>query len=155
MTYLWLSRIILPLTILCVMGIGLASAVGQTLPNSGELILSLPTESRIRDLYLFDIRTDTLYNLTRDSVSQFLPQWSADGNRFLYLSDVCDDDGCANTSQIFISPFPNINSQRVSPHLNMTYREPQWSPDGQSLVYHALDDEFISRTYTPRTRHPN
>ncbi len=101
------------------------------------------------DLFIFNLKTDSLRRVTRDFYSDLHPAWSPDGSRIVFASDRFSTD----LGTLKIGPYRlvqyEVASGRLSPlpgfaqgkHLN-----PQWSADGQNL-YFLSDRSGITNLY--------
>jgi len=73
-------------------------------------------------------------------------RWSPDGQYLAYMKDL--DDGSQYTeSEIWIVSYDGSQSWKITdtPHIIEMY--PQWSPDGQRLIYHSLRGEIFETSF--------
>ncbi|HEY3043507.1 MAG TPA: BamA/TamA family outer membrane protein, partial [Vicinamibacterales bacterium] len=101
------------------------------------------------DLYVYDLDTGTLRQLTHDHFSDLQPVWSPDGHEIAFVTDRFSTDlatltfgpcqlAVLNISSGAIRALPAIEAAK---HVN-----PQWSGDGHSL-YFISDPGGISNVY--------
>lgn len=116
----------------------------------GEKIAFSGSDGGYSDLYIYNLETDSLLNITQDPYSDMQPTWSPDGSKIAFVTDrgqgtsfeamtfgnmkIVEYD--LNTGKmLLLPPFPN------SKHI-----DPQYSPDGNSL-YYISDYEGFNNVY--------
>lgn len=101
------------------------------------------------DLYVYDLDTGTLRQLTNDHFSDLQPVWSPNGREIAFVTDRYSTDlasltfgpsqlAVLDTSSAIIRALPGIEAAK---HVN-----PQWAEDGRSL-YFLSDPDGISNIY--------
>jgi Tol biopolymer transport system component len=105
------------------------------------LSLSLNDEGGIEDLYLLDVQTGTMSQLTHDGVSSF-PTWSPHGDLIAYekLSTI----GSELMSSLHII-LPDGSCDIEAQNLNYVF-SPTWSPDGKEIAFIGEDGVYILDT---------
>ncbi|HKP85350.1 MAG TPA: S9 family peptidase [Blastocatellia bacterium] len=86
--------------------------------------------SRLRHIWVLDVRSREVRRFTTSSKSEFTPRWSPDGQRLAFLSD---RDG---SPQIYILPMRGGESARLTEGKNGV-RSFEWSPDGRQIAFLA------------------
>jgi hypothetical protein len=103
----------------------------------------------LTDLYLYDLKTSTLKQLTSDAYADLQPAWSPDGQRIAFVTDRFSTDlkelRAGNYRLAFIDPktgaIESAGGFERAKNIN-----PQWSSDGSSL-YFVSDRNGISNIY--------
>lgn len=80
------------------------------------------------DIYLMNIETKEMRNLTNDPSDDSYPAWSPNGRRIAFASD---RDG---TTNIFVMDADGKNVKQLTKGLERS-RCPAWSPDGKKIAY--------------------
>ena len=106
-------------------------------PDGTRIVFSALV-SGFTDLYVYDLRTDTLKRLTEDAFADLQPAWSPDGHRVAFVTDRFStrleslDTGNERLATIDpdsgdIQPLPSFARAK---NIN-----PQWEPSGRSLYF--------------------
>ncbi len=72
-------------------------------------------------------------------------QWSPDGEYLVYMKDM-DDGEQFTASEIWVSTADGSQQWMITDTHDKIEMYPQWSPDGNSIVYHSLRGELIETT---------
>jgi Tol biopolymer transport system component len=110
----------------------LASArlLGAWLPDEGQIAFH-STRRMVQDIYLYDVRSAQLLNLTqtrdRDERS---PTWSPDGEQFVYVAR----GGENQSDELFLRDLRSGSNQQITADGSNSYM-PNWSPDGKTIAY--------------------
>jgi Tol biopolymer transport system component len=113
----------------------LPSAFGDTAPalspdeKKVAVSRSDPQTGVAPDIWLIDLERGTQIRLTTDPANDSYPSWSPSGDRVLFLSTRNGATGIYQKTLNGTSPEEPLVS---SPEMKYT---PQWSPDGQSIIY--------------------
>jgi len=116
---------------------------GHTIAISGQI-------TGVSDLFLYDMQTNSVKQLTNDKFADLQPAWSPDGKTLAFVSDRGAQGGLEQLSfnQMAISTI-DVDSGviRTLPlFTNTKHINPQWAPDGQS-VYFIANPEGIPDVY--------
>ncbi|NOZ57039.1 MAG: peptidase S9, partial [Calditrichaeota bacterium] len=112
----------------------------------GRFIAFSGQKGGISDLYLWDLATDSLIQLTNDRYGQIQPAWSPDGTTIAFATDEGPATDLTRLSHDGLQiGFLNLETGTtkileifpVGKHIN-----PQFSPDGASLYFIADPDGF-------------
>jgi surface antigen Omp85-like protein/WD40 repeat protein len=127
----------------------LGQVLTPTWSPDGHSIAFSAVKAGATDLYVYDLDTGTLRQLTNDHFSDLQPVWSPDGREIAFVTDRYSTDLASLTFGPFqvavldvlsgsVRAVPAIEGAR---HLN-----PQWSEDGHSL-YFISDPRGVSNVY--------
>jgi TolB protein len=113
-----------------------ASTIPEWSPNGEQLAFSMRSATNpIDQLFLFDIATNQLTQLTDSPVIQYAPTWSPNGTQLVYQTwqndnwDLAIFDLATNTS----------HALTITP---MNESDPRWSPDGTRILF--MTDELAT-----------
>jgi len=103
----------------------------------------------VTDLYLFDLETKKLENLTNDPYGDLMPDWSPDGRHIAFITERFNTD----LALLSIGPMQlavlEVETGEVKPvpcFGSAKNINPQWAPDSRSL-YFISDQSGISNVY--------
>lgn len=91
-------------------------------------------------LFLVDVKSGHVSQLTHDSAGYFEPEWSPDGRRLAYMSPEGQPllRGSVLETNIFTLDLITLQKTRITRGL-MQKITPRWSPDGQWIAYYGKD----------------
>ena len=92
------------------------------------------------DIYVLDISSGTVRQVTRDSKVYYQACWSPDGTRFVFDSTHSDN------WDIYVMDVDGSNVQRLT-HYDGVDARPVWSPLGTSIAFHSHRDAGHSEIY--------
>jgi hypothetical protein len=109
----------------------------------GHAIAMTGLRHGVADLFVYDLQSASLQQLTDDAYADLHPSWSPDGRRIAFATDRFSSDlasldmgeyrlAIADASTGVIVPVPAFGRGK---HIN-----PQWSPDGSALYFVAEPD---------------
>ena len=100
------------------------------------------TDTRHPHLYVFDIETQALKQITSGRWDESQPSWSPDGRLVAFVSNRTEDPDANSNSDIWIVSVDNTDKGQTLLQLT-TYpgsdSSPSWSPDGKWITY-VTDD---------------
>ncbi|MCH2451923.1 MAG: S9 family peptidase [Gemmatimonadetes bacterium] len=100
------------------------------------------TDTRHSHLYVFDIETQALKQITSGRWDESQPSWSPDGRLVAFVSNRTEDPDANSNSDIWIVSVDNTDKGQTLLQLT-TYpgsdSSPSWSPDGKWITY-VTDD---------------
>ncbi|HEX6982580.1 MAG TPA: hypothetical protein VF181_07450 [Balneolaceae bacterium] len=102
------------------------------------------------DIYIYNLETDSLVNITEDRYSDLQPTWSPNGAKIAFVSDRgrdTDFDSMIFGNMKIIEYHLETGQMRILPHFyDSKHINPVYSPDGTSL-YYISDYEGFSNVY--------
>ncbi len=112
-------------------------------PDGQYLVLSLMFDiySTASDLYILDVQTGTLNQLTHDGVSSF-PQWSPYGDMIAYQKTVSIGNKTTESLHIIL---PDGSCDIEVPNVDYAL-SPTWSPDGRKIAFIGDDGIYVLDT---------
>jgi Tol biopolymer transport system component len=124
------ARRFIALLLLAMLMSAAARVTGALLPDAGQIAFH-STSRMVQDIYLYDLRTAKLLNLTRTHfIDERAPAWSPNGDAFLYVTR-----GAANQSdELFLRDLRRSTSRQLTSDGSNSYM-PSWSPDGSHIAY--------------------
>ncbi|MSR35938.1 MAG: peptidase S9 [Gemmatimonadetes bacterium] len=115
----------------------------------GRSISFSGTVGGISDLYLWDVESNQVRQLTNDKYGDFMPDWSPDGRTIAFASDRGPETDFAKlTYSEYRLSFLDVASGQVrTPEIlgNVRHSNPQYAPDGN--VYFISDGDGFSDIY--------
>ncbi len=109
-----------------------------TFSPEGDKLAFVGISGGISDLYIVDIETEALTQLTDDKYTVLHPNWSPDGRSIVFSSD--RGAGTDKHKLLFgdydLAVF-NLETKSIETitHLHGTVINPQWSPDGREVAF--------------------
>jgi dipeptidyl aminopeptidase/acylaminoacyl peptidase len=128
-----LTRLILALTLLFIIPVGLASAIGSTI--SAPLISFIVTkvganQTTVKHLHLLDMRSNLIAKIHDDAIV-FTALWSPDGTQLLYTN---------LSNQAFVWDMSSMDSQPLDA-LVTSGAIMGWSTDSRTILIRIFQDE--------------
>ncbi|HTY38405.1 MAG TPA: BamA/TamA family outer membrane protein [Bacteroidota bacterium] len=102
-------------------------------PDGKKIAISAVDMSGKSDLYIFDLATRALKQLTNDIYEDRDPAWSPDGSTIVFSSDR-DADGKQGYLNLFSYDLATAEIEYVTIG-TANYTSPAWSPDGKLLMF--------------------
>ncbi|MCC6803062.1 MAG: PD40 domain-containing protein [Anaerolineae bacterium] len=96
--------------------------------SAGEIAFENDRE-RNWEIFLLDIQTGVIVNLTNNPADDYSPAWSPDGQQLAFVSDRDTD----NHPEIHIMDMDGGSLHRLRMDMNL-YGDPTWTADGRALV---------------------
>lgn len=126
-------------------------------PTSNEIAF-VGVKHCCADIYVYNMDSDELIQLTRDSYSEMEPSWSPNGKYITFVSDRKGDVEISNelkyidmaqhdyrTTDIYMIDRDGLNLQRLTDS-DMNENYPVWTQDGKKLLY-ISNESGISNIY--------
>ncbi len=112
-------------------------------PDGQEIVVSGMVEGQ-SDLFLFDLRTGKVTQLTNDWYSDVQPQWSPDGRFILFVSDrpAAGRDYRSNSLQISLYDREENDVTVLDIFHGAENMNPIFAPDGKSIYFLSNRDGF-------------
>ncbi|PJF40889.1 MAG: hypothetical protein CUN55_12235 [Phototrophicales bacterium] len=95
---------------------------------------SVDSIERDYELYLYDLQSGNIQQLTDNTVNDFGPDWSPDGTKIAYYSY---DNGW----HIYVMDLIEGTITQLTPD-NLEARFPTWSPDGTQIAFHVTNGDM-------------
>lgn len=108
----------------------------------GERILFSASRDGIRDIYMLNLRTDQLANLTDDEAFDYAPAVSPDGRQAVYTSIVNGE-----YTKLFLFSLDRPETKTQLTFGNYDDKQPSWSPDSKRIIY-VSNETGIYNIYT-------
>lgn len=98
--------------------------------------------SRDYELYIYDLRDNSLTQLTYNNIDDLGPDWSPDGTKIAFHSYI------EPRYRIYTVEIDGSNRQAVSPE-SLTNRAyfPTWSPDGTRIAFHVIGADSSTQIF--------
>ncbi|NIM91845.1 MAG: BamA/TamA family outer membrane protein [Candidatus Aminicenantes bacterium] len=127
----------------------LGEILNPTWSPDGRFIAFSAVVGGLTDIYIYDLETEELKNITDDSYSDLYPVWSPDGRAIAFVTDRFSTTlsilNIGNYELALMNPDTG-EIQRVPAFSKAKNINPQWSPDSRSL-YFISDQNGISNIY--------
>jgi Tol biopolymer transport system component len=125
---------------------GVGAVTGVSWSPDGNLMALAGLAGGISDLYLLDLRTEKVSQLTHDRYGDEMPEFSPDGQSIVFASDRGPG---TNFQDLSYSPLQiatiSVNGGPVtvySPFPNAKEINPQYTPDGKDVLFVSNQDGF-------------
>ncbi|MDX1585148.1 MAG: hypothetical protein R3222_00330, partial [Balneolaceae bacterium] len=116
----------------------------------GDKIAFSGSDGGYSDLYIYNLRTDSLRNMTNDFYTELQPDWSPDGNRIAFATDRGPDTDLENVTfgnmKIGVMDVGTGEIELLPYFYDSKHINPQFGTDGSS-VYFISDYEGFSDIY--------
>lgn len=133
---------------------GVPSLSNPTWSPNGETIVVAGTVEGRSDLYLYNIRSGKVMQLTNDRYSDIQPQWSPDGNYILFVSDRAGSGRTYHPAslQVCLLNIQELEITVLDFFHGAANLNPVFSPGGDSIYFLSNRDGFRNLySYSLRT----
>jgi dipeptidyl aminopeptidase/acylaminoacyl peptidase len=144
-THVWVIEVDRPLPQQLTSGLFYDHAVGFSPRGDEILFLSNrepdPDAYNNSDIFAVDLGGQTR-QLTQTSGCEYDPVWSPDGKSIAYTAtkrDVTTIDSVAEDTHLWVIPASGGAGKELATEQDRRVRDPQWAPDGRSILYIAGD----------------
>ncbi len=107
-------------------------------PDGNKIAFS-GSDGGYTDLYIYNLKTDSLRNVTQDSYSDMQPAWSPDGSKIAFVTDrgqgTSFETMTFNEMKIMEYDLSTGEMTEIPQFYDAKHINPQYSPDGNSLYY--------------------
>jgi Tol biopolymer transport system component len=100
-----------------------------------------PQTGTAADIWLIDLERGTQIRLTTDAASDSFPSWSPNGDRITFISTR------SGATSIYQKPSNGVSPEEPLVTSAELKYNPQWSPDGQSIIYSQLNPKTNGDLY--------
>jgi hypothetical protein len=113
----------------------------------GRYIAFSGLDGGVSDLYLYDLKKESVRQLTNDRYAELQPTWSPDGSTIAFTTDRGPDGTDFSTLKfgayrLGLLDVASGSIRTVRPFSKGMHHNPQFSPDGRSLYFIADHDGF-------------
>ena len=91
------------------------------------------------ELFVVDVDTERLTQLTNNNDEEFRMTWSSDGKRIAFVLD--------HTPEVHVMDLDGSDQRRLTGEI--TSRDPLWAPDGASVAFEDSNGNFREMAYDP------
>ncbi|HSL24443.1 MAG TPA: BamA/TamA family outer membrane protein [Vicinamibacterales bacterium] len=114
--------------------------LGPSFSPDGRAIAFSALEGGFADLYVYDLATGELRQITDDPHADLHPEWAPDGRRLAFVTDRFSTDLSAlrfGPTELALVDVTSGSVQRVAAIDSSDHFNPQWSADGECLYFTA------------------
>lgn len=104
-------------------------------------------DKRKSHLYLYDVKEKKLDTLTRGNYNERTIKWSPDGTQIAFVSNRTEDPDKNSNDDIYIIEAKKGAAIRALTTWKGSDENPEWSPDGKSIVYERSSSEDAFNMY--------
>jgi len=115
----------------------------------GRSIAFAASSGGLTDLYIYDLQTDSLRQLTNDAYADLEPAWSPDGKTIVFVTDRFSTNLNTLTPGNYRLASLDVATDSITPVPSFPDAkniDPQWSPDGRS-IYFLSDRTGVTNIY--------
>lgn len=114
---------------------------------SGSHVAFVSQRDFNHEVYVVNVVTGAVTNLSRSPAKDYAPVWSPDGAQIAFVSDRDGDE------EIYVMTVEDASITQITHNTVYDY-DPVWSPDGTRILY-TSEPDFTSELYlvTPATGH--
>src|SRR5262249_17487374 len=105
-----------------------------------------PDANNNSDIFAVDLSGQTR-QLTQSRGCEYDPVWSPDGRSIAYVATTRETttiDSVAEDTHLFVIPAAGGGGKELATEQDRRVRDPQWSPDGRSILYLANDRGYTT-----------
>lgn len=120
-----------------------------SISSDGNRVVFTAHKGGVSDLWLYDLSTDALTQLTTDPFADIQPSWSPDGTQVAFVTDRFGTDLSQLTYGAYRLAILDVASggiREVGAFSKGKHINPQWAPDGRSL-YFLADPDGVSNVF--------
>ena len=146
--FMRLSTVLLPLAMLVAM---LALVAGNpapadaAVPGTNDKIVYAKSNGIDSDLWVMNADGSGQTLLYAGSASrEWAPAWSPDGTKIAFTSDKSTTATPGDNTNLWVMNADGTGATQITTDTDVENRKPQWSPDGEWLVFEQLDDFELS-----------
>ena len=105
-----------------------------------------PDANNNSDIFAVDLSGQTR-QLTQSRGCEYDPTWSPDGKSIAYIAtsrEITTIDSVAEDTHLYVMPASGGGGKELATEQDRRVRDPQWSPDGRSILYLANDRGYTT-----------
>ncbi len=112
-------------------------------PDGARIAYWTKTNDRLSDLWISDVKTQTVIPIGTFYVVYPKLAWSADSKQiaFAAINQSAGDSASFESEELFVAD-ATAGALRQVTHNGYSDEQPSWSPDGKKLVYASLEDGY-------------